>query len=47
MFGRWAAKYLSDARPKLARQGDEGGPLFVTEQGAPLTLKYLSAMVTR
>jgi integrase/recombinase XerD len=43
----WVEKYLADARPKLARQGDEAGPLFVTEQGAPLTMKYLSAMVTR
>lgn len=43
----WLGKYLADARPKLARSGDEAGPLFVTEQGAPLTVKYLSAMVTR
>ncbi|WP_404424964.1 tyrosine-type recombinase/integrase [Nibricoccus sp. IMCC34717] len=43
----WIEKYLSDARPKLAHFGDETGKLFVTEQGAPLTLKYLSAMVTR
>jgi len=43
----WLGKYLADSRPKLARSGDEAGPLFVTEQGAPLTVKYLSAMVTR
>ena len=43
----WIEKYLADARPKLARHGDEAGPLFVTEQGAPLTVSYLSAMVTR
>ena len=43
----WIEKYLADARPKLARSGDEAGPLFVTEQGAPLTVRYLSAMVTR
>lgn len=35
------------SNPGDARQGDEAGPLFVTEQGAPLTMKYLSAMVTR
>lgn len=43
----WIEKYLADARPKLARAGDAAGPLFVTEQGAPLTVSYLSAMVTR
>ena len=43
----WVAKYLADARPKLARCGDEAGSLFVTERGAPLTVRYLSAMVTR
>ena len=43
----WVEKYLADARPKLARFGDEAGPLFVTERGAPLTVRYLSAMVTR
>lgn len=43
----WVEKYLADARPRVARRGDEAGCLFVTEQGAPLTLKYLSAMVTR
>ena len=43
----WIEKYLADARPNLARPGDEAGPLFVTEQGAPLTVRYLSAMVTR
>ncbi len=43
----WIEKYLADARPKLARAGDDAGPLFVTEQGAPLTVSYLSAMVTR
>lgn len=43
----WIEKYLADARPELARAGDAAGPLFVTEQGAPLTVKYLSAMVTR
>jgi integrase/recombinase XerD len=43
----WVAKYLAEARPKLAKPGDESGPLFVTEQGAPLTVSYLSAMVTR
>ncbi len=43
----WIEKYLADARPKLARPGDEAGPLFVTEQGEPLTVRYLSAMVTR
>lgn len=43
----WIGKYLSDSRPKLARSGDDAGPLFVTEQGAPLTVRYLSAMVTR
>jgi integrase/recombinase XerD len=43
----WLAKYLAEARPKLGKPGDEAGPLFVTEQGAPLTVSYLSAMVTR
>ena len=43
----WLGKYLADARPKLARSGDEAGPLFVTEQGAALTVRYLSALVTR
>ena len=43
----WIGKYLADARPKLARSGDEAGPLFVTEQGAALTVRYLSALVTR
>lgn len=43
----WIEKYLADGRPKLARRGDEAGPLFVTEQGAPLTVHYLSATVTR
>ncbi len=43
----WVEKYLADARPELARSGDEAGALFVTEQGAPLTVSYLSAMVTR
>lgn len=43
----WIEKYLSQARPTLAQPGEEAGPLFVTEQGAPLTVRYLSAMVTR
>lgn len=43
----WIAKYIAEARPKLARPGDDAGPLFVTEQGTPLTVRYLSAMVTR
>jgi integrase/recombinase XerD len=43
----WIAKYIAEARSKLARLGDEAGSLFVTEQGAPLTVRYLTAMVTR
>ncbi|MGH8020395.1 MAG: tyrosine-type recombinase/integrase, partial [Opitutaceae bacterium] len=45
----WLGKYLADARPKLARSGDDaaGAALFLTEQGRPLTLRYLSALVTR
>jgi integrase/recombinase XerD len=43
----WLGKYLAEARPKLAKPGDEAGPLFVTEKGGPLTGKYISAMVTR
>ncbi len=43
----WINKYLEAARPKFARSGDEAGALFLTERGAPLTARYLSAMVTR
>ena len=43
----WVEKYLADSRPQLARCGDEAGALFVTEQGAPLTVSHLSALVTR
>ena len=43
----WVEKYLADARPRLARVGDEAGPLFLTERSVPLTVSYLSAMVTR
>jgi len=43
----WLAKYIAEARPHLGKPGDESGPLFVTERGAPLTVSYLSAMVTR
>lgn len=43
----WLGKYLADARPKLAKPGDDAGPLFLTEQGRALTLRYLSALVTR
>jgi len=43
----WIAKYIAEARPKLARSGDDAGPLFVTEQGVPFTVRYLSALVTR
>ncbi len=43
----WIEKYLADARPKLARPGDEAGALFVTEQGGAMTVRYLSALVTR
>lgn len=42
---RWVGKYLAEVRPELARLGDEAGPLFVTEQGRPLTPKYLSWLV--
>lgn len=42
----WLGKYLTEARPKLARVGDEAGPLFVTERGTPFTTKHLSALVT-
>ncbi len=42
----WIEKYLTDARPKLAKPGDEAGPLFVTERGEPITPKHLSALVT-
>jgi integrase/recombinase XerD len=43
----WVAKYLAEARPKLAKPGDEAGPLFVSERGTALTVSYLSALVTR
>ena len=43
----WIAKYIAEARPELAKPGDEAGPLFVSERGAPLTVSYLSALVTR
>ena len=43
----WLSKYLAEARPKLAKPGNEAGPLFVTEQGTALTVRYVSAMVTR
>lgn len=43
----WIEKYLADARPKLARSGDEAGTLFLSERGEPLTVSYLSAMVRR
>lgn len=42
----WLGKYLGEARPKLARPGDEAGPLFVTERGTAFTVKHLSALVT-
>jgi len=42
----WIGKYLTEARPKLARPGDDAGPLFVTERGDPFTAKHLSAHVT-
>jgi integrase/recombinase XerD len=42
----WLGKYLTEARPRLAKPGDEAGPLFVTERGAPITPKHLSALVT-
>lgn len=40
-------RYLAHGRPKLARPGDEAGALFLSERGQPLTVKYLSAMMTR
>ena len=43
----WVEKYMADARPRLARVGDEAGTLFLTERSVPLTVSYLSAMVTR
>jgi integrase/recombinase XerD len=43
----WVSKYLAEARPKLAKPGNDAGPLFVTEQGTALTVRYVSAMVTR
>jgi integrase/recombinase XerD len=42
----WVAKYLVEARPKLAAEA-EIGALFVTERGLPFTAKHLSALVTR
>ncbi len=43
----WVKKYLADARPKLARpSGPDGGTLFLTERGGPLTAKYMSWLVT-
>lgn len=42
----WLGKYLTEARPKLAKPDDEAGPLFVTERGTPFTTKHLSALVT-
>lgn len=43
----WIAKYIAEARPKLARPGDDAGTLFLSERGAPLTVSYLSAMARR
>ena len=43
----WLGKYLAEARPKLAKPGDDHGPLFVTERGGPFTEKHLSAHITR
>ncbi len=43
----WLGKYITEGRPKLAKSGDDHGPLFVTERGGPFTAKHLSALVTR
>jgi len=44
----WIEKYLADARPALARAGDEADTLFLSERGGkPLTVAYLSSMATR
>jgi integrase/recombinase XerD len=43
----WVKKYLADARPQLGRVGvADGGRMFLTERGGPLSAKHLSALVT-
>lgn len=44
----WLSKYIAEARPKLARRAaTDDGTVFLTERGAPMTPKYLSALVTQ
>ena len=43
----WLSKYLADGRPKLAKPGEDFGPLFITERGGPFTPKHLSSLVAR
>jgi integrase/recombinase XerD len=43
----WIKKYLADARPQLVRASvADGGRLFLTERGGPLSATHLSALVT-
>ncbi len=45
----WIIKYITQARPRLARRGEStcGEIVFLTERGRPMDPKYLSALVTR
>jgi integrase/recombinase XerD len=44
----WIAKYLAESRPQLARRAvQDGGEVFLTERGEPMTPKYLSQLVAQ